>query len=149
MTKKLHMHWTNKTLSLSFSTITWWCLLMTWRNSKRYWVKLIDSFKSCKKLIRTFYLGRRILIALVAAKWMITLITFNKSRAKTAYYIKKAERPEQLVISVKIWNMMIHLERMVGLLHKQCHPKSLLVATVNAVAAMSSLRAKPRLKAAF
>lgn len=127
----------------------WWCLLMTWRNSKRYWVELINSYRSCKKLIRTFYLERRILIALVAAKWMITLIMFNQSLARTAYYIKKAERPEQLVISVKIWNMRIHLVKMAGLLHKQCHPKSLHVATVNAAAAMSSLLAKPRLKAAF
>ena len=125
MIRKWLMLWTNKTVKLNCLTTMSWCWPMTWRNSRRYWVEPTNSSKNCKKLTKTFCLERRILIASVAAKWTITLTTFNKCKARTVIYIKKVERPELQVILAKIMNMMIHSQSiMVGLLRKRCHPKS-------------------------
>lgn len=76
---------------------------------------------------------------------------FNKSKARMDSYSKEVEQQGLQAISAKtrLKSMRIHLWRMIGLLHKPCHPKSLLVATENAAAATSSPQAKRPLKAAL
>ena len=148
MIKKSLLHWTNKTVNLSCLTTTLWCSPTTWKNSKKSLAKSTSNFRNCKKSTRTSYWERRILIASAAAKWMTTSTTSNKSKARTANFIKPVEQQEQLAILGRTWNTRIHSWRMIDPLHKQCHPRSLLVVIVSAAAATSLLRAKRQLKVA-